>query len=253
MNTIDYFINQIQYAIPIEILDLALSREANSNYRLPQNIHTLIRHRILPRLITDFNITMGVEVTFNVNECTVVANSNDFTLLSIPEKILQGRDMMNIMEIISDSYSTQTRNTPLEVLERNTTGSFDASTLLKLEPISRNEFIVKAGTSDIVGTVRITVGYSNNLKEINPRYLMWLSNLAVKVAKAYIYNSLIVKLNEGKIYYGHEISIVKDIIDSYSDENSEYMEEMNVRGSKVLFMNDKESMTEFLKLTIGRN
>ena len=252
MNAVTYFTDVIKNTIPLEILDLALTRESNQQFRLPQNIGTLIKHRILPRLLLDFNLSQGIEIIFDIGNCSIINSFEDFTLLKIPEDILQGRDLISVNDLTT-SYSSGVvlSNEPTEKLLRHTSGTFDANSIVRIESVSRNEILVKNNFTSLVGYVTATVSYSKELQEINPRYYMELSKLAILCAKAYIYNTMIVKLNEGKIYYGHEISVIERIVDSYEESNMEYIEETNVHGSKLLFMNDKNRMADYVKLTVG--
>lgn len=251
MQTLQYFSQVIQNSIAAEVLSLSLQREANNHYRLPQSLDTLIRHRILPRMVMDLNLSRGLSITFNIGDCEVVQYHDNFTLVKVPEHILQGRDLISISSFLSSTAIPIISHTPEGQMVDHIAGQMSGYANNNIETVSRNEFFIYKEYMDLQGMIEATVSFSKDLKEINPRYYMKFSMMAIKLAEAYIYNTLIVKMGEGSIYYGQELPIISSIINSYADSNKEYMEEMNVTGSKMLFMNDKSTYNDYVNLHIN--
>lgn len=96
------------------------------------------------------------------------------------------------------------------------------------------------------GILKCTVENPKNLENINPRSYMAFSALVVIAAKAYIYNRLRVPLDKGYVTGGHELSVVKEIVESYSDAASIYLEEI-LKWKKVAFLNNNISKASFIQ------
>lgn len=65
--------------------------------------------------------------------------------------------------------------------------------------------------------------YDKEFTNLTPDAVIQLAELAVTACKAYIYNKLIIKLDMGAIHSGQEIGKIKEIIESYSDQNERYL------------------------------
>lgn len=251
MTAMNYFSQVVYESIDDAILDLGLSREGNYIYRIQQPINILIEKRMLYRLQRDFSLSNGVELSFDIDQCYVVSTNEAFTLFRVPDNILMGRPLISINDVLSNYAIMGLPSNPQQMLEARTSGTFGAKSFVRTEVVSSNEFMVNTSFNSVTGTVRSTVGYSKNLNEISPKYHMALSNYAILCAEAYLFKTLRVKINQGAIYHGAEISIMKDIIDDYRDSNKEYMEGVNVTGSKMLLMNDKESYNDYIQTIFG--
>ena len=251
MQTLQYFAKAVTDSIPIELLNLALLREANNHYRLPQNLDTLIKHRIAPRVIMDMNISRGLSIKFNIGDCEVSSYQDNFTLIKVPEHILQGRDLISITSLLASTTLPQISNNPTGMMLDHLAGQMHGYANNNIETVSRNEFFIYKEYAQLHGMIEATVSFSKDLKEINPRYYMKFSEIVIKAAEAYIYKTLIVKMGEGSIYYGQELPIISSMINGFSESNKEYMELMNVTGSKMLFMNDKSTYHGYVNMHIN--
>lgn len=64
--------------------------------------------------------------------------------------------------------------------------------------------------------------YDKDFTNLTPDAITQLSELGVTATKAFIYNKLVVKLDMGAIKSGQEIGRIREIIDSYADQQERY-------------------------------
>lgn len=250
MDFIGSMVRYIRTEIPTEILDLAL--RDFKEWKKPVNLDTLIEKNIVSEMILDMNLSSGIKVNIPFNNW-VVTYSNEFeTVMELREGVHAGKSILMVTEIIAGLASTAVTRpalTPLEKLDRSIgpkiMGVFDSN----IETIGNREVYIGRPESMLVNTeVVCYLTYSRDMKEINPRYYMAFGEIAIMKAQAWIYNKLVVKMNEGALYHGHSLEVVERIISNWSDMNKEYMEKMNVVGAKMLYMNDARSMRETVGL-----
>ena len=258
MNFVQYMANTIQTHIPLEILDLALHRNINQSYRQQQSTTKLIQDLMLPKLKVDLSLSRGVELEVQISDTQVVFNDESNVILYLPDSILKGRPIMSAMTILNtDSIQSFNDNSTIpglyHTLHDRTIGRYDAHAQVEMEVVSGNEILIKNVDAITTGILRVVVAYDENMSEVTPRYYMELSKLAILRAKMYIYITMVVKINKGSVYYGQELPVVESIISEYADSASEYIDEVNINGSKLLFMNDEDSYTDFIKLSLGGN
>ena len=102
-------------------------------------------------------------------------------------------------------------------------------------------------------TVAVDRGLSKdkNMSHLQKGSYLDFGKLCVVAAKIYIYNKLIIKLDEGYVLGGHNISVIKSKIESYEDAIEKY-EELLEEWFKIEFMNDTTAYREFIELQVVR-
>ena len=71
-----------------------------------------------------------------------------------------------------------------------------------------------------------------------------------KAAQSVIYTKLYSKLDEGYVKGGHNISRIKDIVDSFSDAEEQY-DELLDGWEKIERLNNRKFNSEFIALQLG--
>jgi len=259
MNAIQKALSDIKFTIPYEILSISFS-ESNDN--LNQNIsldERILSSILRPRVLVDANIVGGTEIRVSLNLCrTTFLNNREF-VVEVPKSLTGGRSIMTLLSLVSNvvynqtaSYSEMqgTNSTAMNMLNNmDTTNVIQTS---RLELISDNVLIIQDPAMNLInGVLRCTIENSSNLENINPRSFLSFSKLCVLATKAYIYNKMLIKLDKGFVYGGHELGSIKDVIDTYSDSEEAYQEYLNTVWREVSFINDSDAMSRYVESMIG--
>ena len=244
MDFIGNMVRFIKSEIPIEILDLAL-RDFKT-WKKPVNLDTLIEKNILAEMVLDMNLSSGIKINIPYDNWIVTFSSDRETVIELKSGIHPGKSILSVTEIIAGSPTSRLYSpgiTPIEKLDRSIGPQIYGIYGSDIETIGNRELYIGKPASFLTGSEIVCyLTYSKEMKEISPKYYMAFGEIAIIKAQAWIYNKLVVKLNEGELYHGHSLDIVNRIVDNWSDANKEYMEKMNVLGSKLLYMNDPRNM-----------
>ena len=99
----------------------------------------------------------------------------------------------------------------------------------------------------------VNVEYDKNLSDIEPSLYLVLADLCLYATQAYIFNHLRVKLDKGYIHAGYELSIIRDIVESYSDAGEMYKEELKTKFMPGAYSTEKETMVRHIRAMISNN
>lgn len=262
MNAITYAISRIRLAIPVDVLNIALKENnyyTNNNYSLDSQ---LMSNVIRPIVLTDANLVGGIEMVVNIGQCNVNYLTNREFIIDVPKALTNGKSIITPKSLISNviySNTTPYTNGSLSpslsagINMANNIGTENIVQTSRLELIADNTILVADPSLHLYDAMlRCVIENSDNLENINPRSYPQFAELSILATKAWIYNHTIVSLDKGYIYAGAELSIVKDIIDSYSDAYSEYNEYLHLKWSKIAFMNNSSNtMGRYIKSMIS--
>jgi len=254
MDFIRYATMTVRNTIPFEILDLTFS--ANNQFHKLTSIDALIEKNIIKgRMSTDLNLIRGVEIIIPIANTITKYQAEDGILLEIPADLLQGRKLISVLSVVSYRYeienNTSSITESIQTMYTNTVGNYTGVQVADIDIVSDNEIFIN--TNDIIPqdlALRCVVEYSSRFAELNPRSYPNLVPFITSAAKSYIYNRMIIKVNRGELYNGVQLDIIKDIIDSYSDAEEKYQDELHMAVAKILFMNDNEAMSRYTKRMI---
>lgn len=245
MNLSKTLTRKIKAGIPIGILNLAL--KDFKRYRASVNIDTLIENNILNDMYDDMNLLGGVSFNIPISDFNITFSSEDEAVLELKDDVYPNRKITTVTEIIAGHISPTTNaiGRPVDMLARSVGpriyGSFDTG----VELLSDREIYISTDIRAMVhGTIVCYLSYGSTMSEIGPKYHLAFAKLAVMKAKAWIYNKLIIKISEGKIHHGHSLPVISDIVRGYENFVEDYENEMDIKGYKYLFMNDKSTMKD---------
>lgn len=260
MNAIQKALTDIKFQIPSEILNIGFNQYDVLDNRLV-NIDEKIMSRVIrPRVMMDANLVGGIEIRINVGECGIQLLSDNEFIITVPKTLTSGRPIISALSLVSTALGyMQTSTYPsmqgTESVLTNMANNLDTQNLVqtsKLELIAENTILVQDPTVYLqYGVMRVIIANDTNMSNINARSYLAFSKLCILAVKAYIHNYAIVKMGRSYISNGHELGIVKEIIDSYSDANNEYLEYLNTTWSQVAFANDSDKMSRLISSMIS--
>jgi hypothetical protein len=243
----------------MDILNIAFAEYNAYNNKIISLDEKIMTGVIRPRVLTDANIVGGIHTVVDLNKCQITYLNNREFIVDVPKSLTNGKSVITALSLVSNViYSNTTAysemQAPLSSANNmmNNLGTENVVQTARLEMIGDNTILVQDPTIHLINSsMRCIVENMDNLENINPRSYVEFGKLCVLAAKAHIYNTTIIKLDKGYIYSGHELGIIKDLVDSYSDANELYMEHLKTVWGKVAFMNNSDSMDRYIKSMIS--
>lgn len=264
MNAIEYSISYIKRHIPNYVLVTGMLSNDDTCNR-----YTTIDDKILTKVINgivkvDLNLFGGVTVNIEVNRCKIeqVPRTYEF-LLKVPKSLTLNRSIIAVHHMMSRMYSREDmsyvgnyhRLTPMGIGAKilSSTDNRAIITTSRLELIGENIILCKEPSCYLYNTIlECEVENHENLENINRQTYEYIARLSLLATKMYIWTNRVISLNMGEIYGGHELNMVKEIIDEYKDAHEQYYELIKEWG-KYSIINSKQKMHGYIKALLGQN
>lgn len=262
MNAITNALTDVKFAIPIEILQIAFSDQSKT-----VNVLTTLEDRMLttlirPRVLKDCNLIGGVVTKIDLNKCDIKQVSTNEYIITVPKSLTNEKSIVSAQSIISNYVNLSTNlagmtPAPIETALHKMSDNHMAANVVqtsRLEVVGENRVLVQDPTMIFTnGILNCTIENNTNMENLNPRAYLGFSKLVTLAVKSFIYTYCRVKINQAYVYGGHEISVVTDIVDSYSDSEELYLEYLKTTWGKIAFMNQSNNMNKFVKSLFGNN
>lgn len=259
MNAVSKALQEIHFNIPSEVLQVAFMEYGSSTNQIISMDERILNSVIRPRVLLDTNLVGGVLVRIPIDQCHVREMLNREFLIEVPKHLTSGRSMVSVLSLISmTGYTSIMPNhvnsqfvTAAETMYNNIAYANVVQTA-RLELVGENTVFCSEPSIFIYSAVlRCVIENEVNMGNLHPRNYHVFSKLCVLAVQSYIYNHLKVKLDQGYVYGGHELSSITDIVESYSDREEMYQEHLNINFRKVAHMNDSEAQHRLIKLAVG--
>ena len=262
MNALDNALREIKFNIPHDILHIAFVEYYDTTNTI-LSIDERIRTKVLrPRVYVDCNLVSGEQTRIDVSRCPKEILPTNEWIFTVPKTMTGGKSILSALELIcgymygTTDYSYNLNiSTGLGIAQKmyNNMANHNLIQTSKLELIGDNTVLVRDASTYTYNysILRCVLEYDKNLSGLSTRSFHTFSQLCILATKAYIYNTLKIKLDKGYISGGHELNSITDIVDSYSDANEQYYEFLNDKAKKVLFMSDKTRYHRFIQAQFG--
>jgi len=262
MNAVAYAVARIKHRIPEKVLTFAYL----DDYGQVETIESIMEGVIKRGPIMDSNLMSGVQMNIPLKESYVIAKgAYGEKTVSIPDDVLRGRTITSALSVTQShtvtgrGYASASIYVGSDVLESATKMYGNSSspgiiTTANLEVIGHSTVAILDHIGMLDGfTMNITVENESKMTNMNDRAKMAFMQLCTFAIKADIYNKSIVKMEEGEIVQGHRLGKTKEIIDSYSDADTQYYEFFEDKWRKVLHMMDPTAMRKTITLSVPNN
>lgn len=272
-NTINYILNEIRQSIPYEILYAGFTIDDTPE---TININSLddkiLRKLLKKRVFLDLNVIGGIEMLIPINNLNPSFTEYGYTVYNIPNELTGNKEIISVLGLNSLNILGVPGSTGLASGYYSTTaGGMVGNSLTNVahrigNSVAPETYVTNAHT-EIVGyntiliyanfrllynyALRVLLENDSNLNNIQPRSYKNISTLCILAAKAYIYNKLIIPLNNGYLASGQELGIIKNIIESYEDANEQYNTYLREVVGSILFMNDTTRYNRYLNSMIA--
>lgn len=265
-------VSYIKNRIPRMILELAFMRREALTGNLRRGARSLdaeiMNHVIEGIVIPDCNRHGGTEVPLYIGNLQPVSKERGGSVYRIPKEMTNGATILDIQYAsFVDNLSGMGPSSPFGLgnkgyshlaslaalnmqttLGESITGTSDCSVIS-----SADNTVYISSISGHISVKWILVVVSNDqvINRLNPKSYTDFSILCMHACKMYIYNNLVIELDEGYIEGGAEIGSVKSIIESYSDSAQNYDDYLKDPMEVVLFLNDSRKKEEHLFMITG--
>ena len=264
VTAINVLLNEMYFNIPREIINLAFTQ--NNNYRNPSTtVDDEITTEVLrKRVMVDLNLASQETVNIPLQFCETVYRDISKVAYFIPKTLTNGRSIISVHNTLSNFYMNgdiamdqQSSLHGSSILGqalniRNNLDSVSITQTARIDLIGENTILIDEGIiSDMAVSVTAVLENDTNLNNINPRAFKVLAEGFVLAVKAHIYTNTIITLNKGIVYAGHELSIIKDIIDEYREANQDYNEWYKTKWKKAAFTQNDKAMEKYVSMMLG--
>lgn len=267
-NTINNILRHLYGLIPKEILELTFEPQKN-NRTLDSMIKEII---IVDKVLYHCNLFHGKSTKIalkedylkNIDDSTIFSPTpGDYSVYRIPPEAREYRAITVVIDLAYPSSLALNSSYPYSFLSGRSVanGIDEALSSFTHTPsfISPTPILLDGDQ----GIIRLTppmsmhtdwilscyLAHDKDFTNIGTNMIMPISDMTVYGCQAYIYNHMIVKLNQGYLQGGLQLEAVKNIIEGYADSYEKFETALTrYRGASVY---SKESLIDFLSLVMG--
>lgn len=263
MSVITHGISRIKLKINERILKLAFLEPHERFRTIPVSYESRILAKVIrPQVFVDCNLIGGMEVFVALDGVQKEFIDQLTTVYYIPKELTNGRSIITPMAI------TYMNPTTLNSLATNATcnrGSAMAGigslldSYLPIPPVSdatvtligentvmvKNNMLIPQG-----GYLRCLVEYDEDFSVLRPKVWPEFEKLMEYAIKQYIWVKLDYDLDMGQLVAGHELGVVRRIVDRFEDAQEKYEEQL-LRMRRIFYMHDKVRYARYIGLLMG--
>ncbi len=272
-DTVSYAITRIKRAIPKALLDEAFLPQRYEPGRktrmygnvLAQSIDDQIKTKIIDGfLAVDLDNFAGVEDTLPLHLADRISYDTWNVTYRFDSRLIGNRTINKVHEVLYGMQSgygagnygplSPQGNKMSHVMRDISRAAFGAPTTgtAYVELIGPNTILINDSNAlSSFAYVRCTLSFDDTFSEIKPVYRNSFAEVAVAAAKAFVYNTLVIDVDEGVIRSGKTMGRFREILDSYSDSLQVYDDLMDTKMRKIMILNDTEEYRKVMKLALG--
>lgn len=270
MSVLSKALNDLRFKIPEDILKIAFTPNNTFRWRnAPTSLDEEIRSQVIrPRVMVDLNIFAHKRVSISLGDVPCEQIENFVWIYEIPMEKLDNREIVSVLSVhympvynqmgftgygygnsimqpVSDALIAGQRAVDSHSSIPNTSSAqvnlIGQNTVLIRDPFRANRpyhlLCVIANDPEL-----------NNIDYRSQDYVNKMVELAVK---AYIYNTLRIKVNRGFLEAGVEIAAVREYIESIADSEQMYQDFKQEQMGAVLVMNERDIYTDLIRLQVN--
>ena len=269
MNPLSKAIDEIKFRIPRQLLDVAFRDELTGWRRAPVSLDEQILHRVIrPRVLVDCNLVGGQMALIPLEGLPAVYADQFSVVYQIPKTLTLNRSIVSVLSLsylpfaglcgpTGSNYNSLagSLNSPVTMAAQQVANSFS-----EVPPVSVG-YVELVGENTVMfrDSYRVTQAYylrcilanEENLNNINPRSYPAFSRLCELAVRSYVYNTLIVRIDQAYLQGGQELGVFKSIVEGMADSEELYQTHLREVWRAVAFANDIQSYDRFIKLQLN--
>lgn len=259
MNPIRKALDEILFSIPREILEQAFITPAMRQCGEVISLETRIREAVLdPRVLVDLDIRGGTEAFIPLDHPVTVRQSDPYTYVyHVPDEVVQNRPIVQPYSVHFGILGYQNAGMALNYSE-NVAGAemrkvLDAA--MRTPPAQTSYLNLIAHNTVMVRYIylpyatafmRVRLGNDNALSQIRPQSFHEFAQLCILAVKAYIYNTMVIRIDQGQLSGGQMLGAFREKIMEYADADQMYQDALR-RWAKISVFNDPEARRRHLR------
>lgn len=267
MNPIDKAISDIMYRVPMPILERAFLSERDMTGNLtnsPVSISYKIREKVIdPRVMVDCNLVGGTEAEIPLRDVRPEFLPDYRVVWRIPYHLTNNRKISRVYSLIFGDGGA-----PTQASMYNNGGSVydDAAQGLMQShmpiPNVSNADVQLVGENTVMVNMhvphsptlwlRVMLESDSEFSQLKPGSIPLFSKLVEYAIKSYIYNTLIIQIDQSMLYGGHTLGRFMNIVEDYADAEQLYQETFEQRWRKAAIFSDDKAYKRHLKRLVGR-
>lgn len=266
MNPINKALSDIKFRIPKQILDKAfITPRVYSGFsdNSPTSIDFRIRQEVIePRVLVDCNLVGGVTVTIPLLGVVPEYLPEYKVVWRIPFKLTQNRRITKVLSLIYGRGGVPT-HTNMYNLGGSVYSDAASGLLASHMPIPR----VSNAEMDLIGEntilahmhvppsphlyLRCVVENDDEMHNLPQTSIPKFCKLVELAVKAYIYNKLIISMDEAFLQGGQTLGKFLSVVEEYADSNTLYDEYLEETWRKIALFSDTMANKRHLKFVAG--
>lgn len=268
MNAIRMSINSAKTKIPRQILEDVFVKRYQVDRSSPISLDERIQEEVILKMVLpDCQIEYGIITYLPLANAKVDRIHNQGfeyqAVYELDKSITGGRNIMSALAISyvnphlstwSHSMQAGGNSVILQAAQSlaNANAQIPMTSSARVSLINGNTVLVRDTTMLPTNSYLMCIMENDDLlNTIRPKSIPHFKRLILLAIKAYIYNELVLELDQGKLVGGQELGRYREIVDSYSDAAEQYEELLDEKIGKIFFMNDEENMTRHVRLMLG--
>lgn len=266
MNPITKALSDIHHRIPRKVLEEAfVSRRGLNNlgWRSPVSVDYRIREEVIDsRVIPDCNLVGGTETTIPLGNVTPQYLPEYKTVYRIPLSVTNNRKISRIYHIMHGSAAAPGLGHGM---------AYDGNDLLGVAqgllathqaiPNVSNAHVQLIGENTILVHdqmpsspslyAQVMLESDSEFSHLSKASIPAFSKLVEYAVKSYIFNALVLEIDEGFLSGGRDLGRFREIVDGYADAEELYQTFFDERWRKIMLMSDPEARSRHLRMTVG--
>lgn len=263
MSLISEAIKRLHFDIPEEILEETFFDRKYYQYQRLENIDSIIREQVInARVMKDCNMVSGREIVVPLMGLNYDVIDNFNIICRIPKSLTQGSTITQVLDIsMGNMYGAtvgMTQPIPVSPFLQASSKLMDSALAIPqvsnstVEIVSENVIVLKGYTSmPPYANLRCMIEYDSEFSTLSPRSFEAFYELVLFAVKNFIYIKMSIKIGQAKLSGGRELSVFKDIVDSYSDAGENYKTHLKEVWQVVAMLNDTVTRQRFHKVVSG--
>ena len=269
MSAISKALDEIKFRIPAQVLQVAFQEEQYSWRRMPIGIDEQILNRILrPRVLVDCNLVGGITVMVKLDGIQPSFVDNFSSVYEIPKDLTMNRPIVSVLSVgympYASAYNTAGIGygnvAPASMNDITSAAQRVADSVSSIPPISNAQVsLVGENTILLRDQYRVTSAYilrclianDENMNNISTRSWHAFARLCELAVKAFIYNTMLIKIDQAYLQGGQELGAFKSYVESIADSEQMYQDYLRENWQVTAFMNDTYSYDRFIKLQMN--
>lgn len=246
MSNMQFLVDNIKRKIPIEILTKGLVPRRNLG-RIKPSLDWLIESEIINGwLLTDLNIISGTETTLDISGCSSYYPNNTMSIvIEVGMKPTNGKKITSVLSIGYGNVGSISGMATIASALVDPIVLSDA----RIQLVANNVIYVDGFINMKITWLRCVLENDNSFNNIPHRAMFKLGEIALQAAKAYLYNTLKIKISTGEIIQGIPMSTISQIIDEYAGAEEKYNELIN-SWPAVMTMADPVAKNRFNRMLL---